>query len=58
MLLLAFVAVMVANFVWHIGASLVTWSVQPGAISAVVLLPVFVALFLRVRRSDEAVTAR
>lgn len=29
MLLLAFVAVMVANFVWHIGASLVIWSVQP-----------------------------
>ena len=48
--LLGFLGAMALNFVQHIALSLVTTSVQPGVISAVLLMPVFGWLFLRAWR--------
>lgn len=51
MVLQIFCWVMITNAVWHLGASVYTGSVMPGAISAVVMLPVFGWLVIRTRKS-------
>ncbi len=48
--LLAFLGVMVLNFLMHIAASIRTLSVQPGVITAIVLLPVYAWLIRKVWR--------
>lgn len=55
-LLTVFLGFMLANFVWHVGASAVTTSLQPGAISSVLLAPVYGWLLWRVltTRSGDA----
>ena len=49
----AFLGVMMANFVMHAALSVITQSLQPGVITAVLFLPVYGWLLRRVRRAGR-----
>lgn len=42
--------IMIANAIWHVGISLQHGSAMPGAISAIIMLPVFGWLVIRIRK--------
>lgn len=51
--LLAFTGIMCGNFIMHFGVSLITSSLQPGVITAGLLTPVYIGIFLNVLKQRE-----
>ncbi|MEZ4698244.1 MAG: HXXEE domain-containing protein [Rhodothermales bacterium] len=49
---LIFVSIMIVVFMWHIGVSLATHSIQPGVVTAAAFLPIHIIWWRRCRSLD------